>query len=429
MISKKQVLQLLWENPIEIGHWVGFKDLTALHNEWLRSFLYADKDQTLQAHRGSYKTTTLSLFFAVHAIIKPNETLLYFKKTGGDVAEISRQTVNILRSGCMRQIVRVLYDKDLVLVKDSTTEIQTNLTTSIKGSSQIVGLGTQTSITGKHADIVVTDDIVNIHDRISRAERERTKTVYMELQNIKNRGGRFINTGTPWHKDDAFTLMPNAMKFDCYSTGLMTQDQIDDIKLHMSPSLFAANYELKHIADDSLLFPEPMQGGDPIHVRNGICQLDAAFYGEDYTAFTILTYDNGKYYAYGKLWRKHVEDCYGEILNLYTQFACGKMYIEKNADKGMVARDLRNIGIRAVNYDESMNKHIKISTYLKAIWSDTIFVEGTDPEYIEQICDYSEDAQHDDAPDSISVLSRIIYPRIARREGRKNLVDNIIYED
>ena len=48
----------------QIGHWVGFKDLTALHNEWLRSFLCANMDQTLLAHRGSYKTTDLSLFLA-----------------------------------------------------------------------------------------------------------------------------------------------------------------------------------------------------------------------------------------------------------------------------------------------------------------------------------------------------------------------------
>ena len=425
MISKKQALELLWNRPIEIGHWVGFKDLTSLHNEWLRSFLYEDNDQTLQAHRGSFKTTTLSLFFAIHSVIMPNETLLYFRKTGGDVAEISRQTANILKSGCMQSLVNIIYGKDLKLIKESSSEIQTNLPTMIKGSSQIVGLGIKTSITGKHADIVVTDDIVNITDRVSTAEREQTKRVYQELQNIKNRGGRFVNTGTPWHKDDAFQLMPNPKKFDCYSTGLMNADQIAKLKLQMSPSLFAANYELKHIADENVLFSEPVQGGDPAFVRYGVCQLDAAFYGEDYTAFTIMSYEDGKYYIFGKMWRKHVEDCYGEILDLYTRFACGKMYLEKNADKGMVARDLKNIGIRSVNYDETMNKHIKISTYLKAIWADVVFVDGTDPEYIAQICDYSEDAEHDDAPDSAAVLARLMYPRIAKREGRKNIVSEI----
>ena len=428
--NKKQILDLLWERPVEVGHWVGFKDLTDMHNEWLRGFLYDTEDQTLQGHRGSYKTTTLSLFFALHAIIKPNETLLFFRKTGGDVSEIIRQTSNIMHSGCIQYMVHTLYGKDLVLLRDSSSEINTNLPTSIKGQSQIVGLGIGTSITGKHADIVVTDDIVNVRDRVSTAERENTKIAYMELQNIKNRGGRFVNTGTPWHKEDCFTLMPNPKKYDCYSSGLMTQAQIEDIKTHMTPSLFAANYELKHIADENVLFTEPKQGGDPIHVRNGICHLDSAFYGEDFTAFTIMVYEEGTYYIYGRIWRKHVEDCYGEILTLYTNFACGKMYIEKNADKGMVSRDLRNIGIRTVNYNESMNKHIKISTYLKAIWAEVCFVEGTDADYIEQICDYNEDAEHDDAPDSSASLARIIYPRIAKREGRKNIAEDIIkYEE
>lgn len=426
MITKKQAMNLLWENPIEIGHWIGFKDLTEMHNEWLRSFLYADDDQTLQGHRGSYKTTTLSLALALHAIEKPNETVLFFRKTDTDVKEIIRQTSNILQSGCVREIVKVIYGVDLVLIKDSDSEITTNLATSIKGQSQIVGLGIGTSITGKHADIVITDDIVNIKDRISTAERNKTKLAYQELQNIKNRGGRFINTGTPWHKDDAFTLMPNPKKYDCYSTGLIDENQLQHLKKSMSPSLFSANYELKHIADENVLFPEPKQDGDIAKIRDGLCHTDSAFYGEDYTAFTVMNYVDRKYYVFGKIWRKHVEDCYGQILNLYTENACGKMFIEKNADKGMVSRDLRNLGIRTVNYNESMNKHIKISTYLKAIWEDIVFVEGTDPEYIEQICDYTEDAEHDDAPDSCSCLARILYPKIAKREGRKNIVNDII---
>lgn len=426
-MKKSDILNLLWENPIEIGHWVGFKDLTEVNNEWLRLFLYSDKDVTLQGHRGSYKTTTLSLFFAIHMIEKPNETVDFFRKTGGDVTEIIKQTSNILKAGCIQKIVRILYNKELVLLKDSNSEIHTNLATNIKGQSQLKGLGIGTSITGKHADIVVTDDIVNIKDRVSTAERNNTKTAYMELQNIKNRGGRFINTGTPWHKDDAFQLMPNLIKYDCYNTGLINQEQIAYLKEHMSPSLFSANYELKHIADENVLFTEPIQNADASHVRNGICQLDAAFYGEDYTAFTIMVYENGKYYIFGKIWRKHVEDCYGEILGLYTKFACGKMYIENNADKGMVARDLKNLGIKTVSYDESMNKHIKISTYLKAIWQDVEMVEGTDDEYIDMIIDYTEDAEHDDAPDSASSLARLMYPKIAKREGKRDITADIFH--
>ena len=299
-ISKQNVLDLLWDNPVEIGKWVGFKDLTEMHNEWLRSFLYAKEDQTLQGHRGSFKTTTLSLFLALHAVIYPNETAMLFRKTSNDVSEIMRQTANILMSSCVGTIVQTLYNKPIALTKSSNFEISTNLSTSIKGSSQIVGLGIGTSITGKHADVVVTDDIVNINDRISQAERERTKIAYMELQNIKNRGGRFVNTGTPWHKDDCFTLMPNPKKYPWDVTGLITKAQADEIKSHMTASLFAANYELKHIAEDDVIFSDPQTGAPATLVEQGNSHCDAAFYGEDFTAFTVVNIHDGKYYVFGK---------------------------------------------------------------------------------------------------------------------------------
>ena len=407
-ISREQAQHLIKYNPIEIGHWVGFNDLTQLHNEWLKHFLFDKEDQTLQAHRGAYKTTVLSLFFSIHTVIDPNETLLYFRKTGGDVAEIARQTANILDSGCMHEIVKAIYGFDLKVLKASASEIHTNLATSIKGSSQIVGLGIGTSITGKHADIVVTDDIVNVNDRISQAERERTKIAYMELQNIKNRGGRFINTGTPWHKDDAFQLMPNPAKYPWDATGLITPEQAEIIKAHMTPGLFAANYELKHIADDNVIFSEPQTGADPALVMQGTSHVDAAFYGEDYTAFTVVSIHDGKYYVYGKCWRKHIDNVMGEITGLHNQFNCGKLYAERNADKGYVAKELRKLGLRVVSYDESQNKFIKIVSYLKFAWKDVIFVDGTDPTYIEQICDYNEDAPHDDCPDSLASLIRIL---------------------
>ena len=48
-------------------------------------------------------------------------------------------------------------------------------------------------------------------------------------------------------------------------------------------------------------------------------------------------------------------------------------------------------------YAEKENKYIKISTYLRKWWNNILWLEGTDPEYLSQIMDYTEDAEHDDA--------------------------------
>jgi predicted phage terminase large subunit-like protein len=138
-------------------------------------------------------------------------------------------------------------------------------------------------------------------------------------------------------------------------------------------------------------------------------QIDAAFYGEDYTAWTVLKKIDGKYYAYGQAKRKHVQDCYADIMADYERFNCAKTYMEDNADKGMVAKELRGLGMRVVTYHESMNKYLKIVTHLKSVWKDVVFVDGTGEDYIRQITDYYEDAEHDDAPDSLASLARLCY--------------------
>ncbi len=404
---KKQTLDLLYYEPYKIGHWVGFHDLTELHNEWLRSFLYAEEDQTLLAHRGSYKTTDLSLFLAIHTVIDPNENVMFFRKTDDDVTEVMMQAQKILQSGVMQRIVLDLYDTELRFLKSNNSEIHTNLCTSTKGVSQVIGLGIGTSITGKHADIVVTDDIVNLKDRISRAERERTKIQYMELQNICNRGGRFINTGTPWHKEDAISIMPNVKRYDCYSTGLITREKLEQLRQSMSDSLFAANYELKHIADKDAMFKNPKFTDEKELIYGGLSHIDAAYDGADGTAFTILNrLKNGRIIGFGKRWDKHVDDCLNEIGVYHKLLRAGSISCEKNADKGYLAKELRGLGYHVNPYSESMNKFLKISTYLRSNWGNITWLEDTDPEYINEILDYNEFAEHDDSPDSAASLIR-----------------------
>lgn len=346
---------------------------------------------------------------AVMMVTNPNSNIIFMRKTDGDVAEIVRQTRRVLQSDTMGVIAYAIHGKYLCLTKDAGNELDTNLRSTVRGTSQLVGMGVNGSLTGKHADTIFTDDIINLKDRISRAEREHTKIVYQELQNIRNRGGRIINTGTPWHKDDAFALMPKVQRFDCYSTGLVPDDKIAEIRESMTKSLFAANYELRHIASEDVIFEDAQYFTDASLLENGNAHIDAAYGGEDGTAFTICTKRNGKYYVFGKLWKRHIDDVLSQCIGLRQKYLAGKIYCERNADKGYLAKEMRTRGERVVSYSETMNKHLKITSYLKAAWKDVYFLESTDPDYINEILDYNENAEHDDAPDSVASLIRNVY--------------------
>ena len=404
--EEKQWLDLVKHKPYAFGIESGFTDLTDIHNEWIKSFLFSRDDMTLQASRGTYKTTCLSIAMALMVIIYPKENIIFLRKADDDVKEIIVQTAKLLQSDMFQSLSIGLYGTPVLLEKQSAFEIDTNLKATSRGTAQLIGVGSGASLTGKHADIVVTDDIININDRISKAHRDRTKYVYQELQNIKNRGGRFINTGTPWHKDDAFTLMPNLVKYDCYDVGIFTDEMIQKLRDSMSPSLFAANYELKHIADADSMFTSPaIDNGSNTHkIYNGVAHIDASYGGNDGTAFTILNrHEDGYIYVYGDLKYKHIDDVLHVFEAKRSAYQAGTLFNETNADKGYLNK---KISRPTKTYHEKMNKYIKISTYLRENWDKIIFVADTSREYINQILDYTENAEHDDAPDSLASLIR-----------------------
>ena len=414
-MNRSDAVKFLISKPYKLGHLLGFTKLKPIHNRWIIKMIKCKEDKTLQASRGSYKTTCVSIALALIMILLPNKRIMFMRKTDTDVKEVIKQVAKILKSPQIQVFVQAIYGVQLRLVVESATEISTNLTSDIKGTSQLIGIGMGSSLTGKHFDIIFTDDIVNINDRISKAERERTKTIYQELQNVKNRGGRIFNTGTPWHKEDCFSIMPEAEKYNCYDEEIkeiISDEELAELKKNMLPSLFCANYELRHIASEDVIFDNPVKGGDvSLLEQPKYSHIDASYGGEDYTAFTIAKRVGEKIYVFGKLWNKHVDDCLDEIIRYKNGLNGGKIWCEDNGDKGYLAKEIKKKNERAVTYHESMNKFIKITSYLKGDWNNIVFVQGTDEEYIQQICDYNENAEHDDAPDSLASICRLMYSK------------------
>ena len=395
-------------HPAAYARALGYNDFRPdLHGRWIRRMLTSDGDMTLQAHRGSYKTTCLCVVIALLMIRHPDKNVIFLRKTDADVAEVVKSVNRILAHDVTRQIYAALTTSELIVTRATASELSLSNYVAPRGAPQLQGIGIGGSLTGKHADIIITDDIVNRKDRISRAERENTKSVYQELQNVRNPGGRIINTGTPWHRDDAFTLMPEPERYDCYTTGMLTDTQIEALRQSMAPSLFAANYELRHIAAEQALFTTPPAFTDDASLlRDGIAHIDAAYGGEDYTAFTCGQRRGGKLYLYGRLWHRHVDTVLDTCIAEANRLMCSPIHTEKNADKGFIAKEINARGAAGRVYNEFENKYIKISTYLRKWWPDIVWLKGTDPDYLAQIMDYTEDAEHDDACDSASCIAR-----------------------
>lgn len=413
-LTQERAMNLL-RRPADFGRRLGFTLLRDdLHGVWMNEFIKGKTDSTTQAHRGSYKTSSIEVALPIIMMTQREKNIIFLRKTDADVAEVMAAVRNVLLNPLTQAICQVLTGKPLELYKATSKVITTSLYARTGGAPQLLGIGIGGSLTGKHADLIVTDDIVNRLDRKSRAERERTKAIYQELQNLRNPEGRIVNFGTPWHKEDAFTLMPEPKRYDCYSTGILTEEKIQGLRNSMSPSLFAANYELKHIASEEALFrnfPGYAEGTEEDmdrFLRDGIAHIDAAYGGGDYTALTLARKIGDTIYIYGRLWHRDVNTIINSALAIAKQHRCGPVYCESNGDKGYLAREIRAHDYDAYSYSEDQNKYIKISTFLKKWWNNIRFVRGTDPEYISQILDYSDTAEHDDAPDSAACVCRLL---------------------
>ena len=417
MLSREQAISFLIDSPVKFAHMLGFTKLGDMHDDWIKLMVRGKEDQTLMAHRASYKTTCVSVALAEIVILLPRLKTMFMRKTDSDIKEVIKQVQKILLDPHTRYLVYCIYGKQLSMNLQTSSEINTNLSTDVKGTSQLVGIGTGGSLTGKHFDRIFTDDIINVQDRTSKAERDRIKMVYQELQNIKNRGGRIFNTLTPWHREDASTLMPEPIKFTCYDTGLITPEELEKIRKSMSPSLFAANYELQHIAVENALFDtSPEFFTDKSFLRDGI-DVDAAYGGEDWTAFTCGKRIGDKIYMYGRMWQRHVDTVLDTALEEAEAMMCAPIYCESNADKGFLMKEIRrkkpNMPVRL--YHEKENKYQKISEYLRKWWPNIVWLDSTDKEYLAQIMDYTEDAEHDNAPDSAACIAR----HFDRRSGEE----------
>lgn len=398
--QQKKFLDVIQNESHKIGHLVGFKKLTPLHHSWIYKMLKTKAIYVLKAHRGSFKSTAMTLFFALSMVLRPDKTIIFVRKTDDDVKEIVEKVKKILVTPIMVHLAYIFHGINLELTKSTAFEVNTNLKKDLGGGSQLMAMGLKGSLTGKHADIIVVDDIVNLKDRESKKERDITKNVWYELNsNIKNPNGCVIAIGTTWHPDDAFSVMPQAEVHTCYETGLLTDEQIQVIKENMPPALFSANYELRFVASEDCLFFTPEYVEDETLIENGLCHVDAGYGGGDYTAFSVLKKisDKEEYIAYGKMWRRHVNDCIPEIESLIKKYKLGTLYMENNGDKGYLQREFKFRGVRCMAYHERMNKYTKITTYLYKMWKNIKWLKSTDEQYMAQILDYTENAEHDDA--------------------------------
>ena len=109
MSDRENPLELILQHPEEIGREIGFHDLKPLHGLWIREMVFGTEDYTLQAHRGSYKSSCLAVAISLLMILFPRRNIIFLRKADTDVAEMLMMVSKILHSEILSDLVQALY--------------------------------------------------------------------------------------------------------------------------------------------------------------------------------------------------------------------------------------------------------------------------------------------------------------------------------
>ena len=409
-IYTKDKIKHLLKYPHLLGHLCGKTKLTLLHSYWIKYIWDTNTEKSLQAHRGSYKTTAILVIGSIRwLLLHPNDRIGIVRKTYTDAAEVIGAIKQIMQMPAIKELFRTVHGffPRFITKREGKLSFNFKKTATPEGSLNAYGL--DASLTGKHLDKIICDDFVTLRDRISKAERIKSDAVIREIRtNIIDQGKACSYIGTPWHKYDSWRLLPPAVRFDVRQCGILSEEDIQEKRKKTTPALYAANYLLKHIADENTLFVEPKYELWKYSNKNTkYALLDPAYKGDHTNGLTIFArHEDNKdlIRGIGFTYPGNVEDWYEKIIAICKKYKVKYLDVENNADKGFSARALKGNGFVVKDYHEDMEKHHKISSYLYKYWENILWCTNTEDEYMEQILDYEEGTEPDDCPDSAAAL-------------------------
>lgn len=177
----------------------------------------ASPNQLVLLPRGHMKSHLIAVWCAWWITKHPDTTILYISSTSG-LAEAQLYAIkNIITSKTYRRYwPEMVHPEEGKRARWSATEIIVDHPIrEAEGvrDATISTAGLTTSTTGRHADIIVADDVVEPQNAYTEEGRRKVAAAMSQMASIKNTGGMTKAVGTRYHpRDQYYTWMETKMK-------------------------------------------------------------------------------------------------------------------------------------------------------------------------------------------------------------------------
>jgi phage terminase large subunit-like protein len=211
-------------------------------DKWFRGIFAFNPQRRAFALKLAPRETFKSTFFVVTAAIaillsNPNLTILIAGETQGNADAHLKEIKSKYESERFQEVFGDWVSPNLW--REDAINVSKRTIITKEANIETAGIGK--SLTGKHYDVVICDDIVGMEDRDSDAKRKDTFGFFNGLFDVlKKESGCLLGTGTRWHQEDLYAHIIDRLAPDMEHQGV-GKFHVSVIPAH-DPDTKAINY-------------------------------------------------------------------------------------------------------------------------------------------------------------------------------------------
>ncbi len=251
--------------------------------------------------------------------------------------------------------------------KWNQSQIEIDRTTSYPEPS-VDTAGIETSLIGKHYDLIIFDDIVSDKNTTTKEQMDKVADCYRRSLSLLRPGGSVLMTGTRWHFGDLYgrLIAENQINkvFDiflvdgeedikygkyCFSNigkSSLTKSFLDSQKAQQGSYNYSCLYRNNPTDEETAIFKvvDFAFYGEIKHEDLYItATVDPAGKGEDFTAITIVGTDNNMDMHILDIVNEHLQpsEIVEQLVRLQYKYRFGILGVETNFFRGMLEYEIK----------------------------------------------------------------------------------------